>query len=54
MMSVSGTITTVHCDPERVARSLAPDTLGRMTWEGLTLLGLPETPQSALVPSEGV
>jgi hypothetical protein len=31
MMSVSGTITTVHCDPERVARSLAPDNLAPMT-----------------------
>ena len=30
MMSIQGTITTVHCDPERVARSLAPDNLASM------------------------
>jgi Transcription factor Pcc1 len=30
MISVRGTITTVHNDPERVARSLAPDNLTSM------------------------
>jgi hypothetical protein len=30
MMSIQGTITTVHYDPERVARSLAPDNLASM------------------------
>ena len=30
MMSVNGTITTAHHDPERVARSLAPDNLASM------------------------
>jgi hypothetical protein len=30
MISVSGTITTVHDDPARVARSLAPDNLASM------------------------
>jgi hypothetical protein len=30
MISVNGTITTIHCDPERVARSLAPDNLASM------------------------
>jgi hypothetical protein len=30
MMSTRGTITTLHCDPERVARSLAPDNLASM------------------------
>ena len=30
MMSVQGVITTVHPDPERVARSLSPDNLASM------------------------
>ena len=30
MMSVQGTITTVHHDPGRVARSLSPDNLASM------------------------
>lgn len=30
MISVNGTITTIHHDPERVARSLAPDNLASM------------------------
>jgi hypothetical protein len=30
MMQVTGTITTVHSDPDRVARSLSPDNLGSM------------------------
>ena len=30
MMSITGTITTSHHDPERVARSLAPDNLASM------------------------
>jgi hypothetical protein len=30
MMSIEGTITTVHHDPVRVARSLAPDNLASM------------------------
>jgi hypothetical protein len=30
MMSVRGTITTLHRDPERVAGSLAPDNLASM------------------------
>ena len=30
MMSIQGTITTAHPDPERVARSLSPDNLASM------------------------
>jgi len=30
MMAVRGTITTAHRDPERIARSLAPDNLASM------------------------
>ncbi|HVP25834.1 MAG TPA: KEOPS complex subunit Pcc1 [Methanomicrobiales archaeon] len=30
MMQVTGTITTAHCDPGRVARSLSPDNLASM------------------------
>jgi hypothetical protein len=30
MMSIQGTITTIHHDPERVAHSLAPDNLASM------------------------
>jgi hypothetical protein len=30
MISIRGTITTAHRDPERVARSLAPDNLASM------------------------
>ena len=33
MISVTGTITTRHHDPERVARSLSPDNLASMRTE---------------------
>ena len=43
MMSVQGTITTVHPDPERVARSLAPDNLASMNTtagDGVVITGI--------------